>query len=224
MPLLLYVLEWLFNTTASFLFGVVFVPLVAFTVSPWLGAAVIVLLVAAIPIARRILPPGTWRREYGWCLLMPGVGLLMRRRLLREDRGAAALAWRLACCGGLAIGILSGMIWNLSVSRFTAEFQRAAHSDAEATRWMEGHFGRQPLEVLRANRLYRELPTEQRQRMDEAWQGEQERWWRRRFQADPAIMHIDLARSTYGYDRLVPRDKAAFDRAWNQLYPPAGNR
>ena len=43
MLVLLYVLGWLCNITATFLFGIVLVPLGAFAASPWLGAIITIL-------------------------------------------------------------------------------------------------------------------------------------------------------------------------------------
>ncbi len=216
-PDLLAVIRKVLDIVLTTNFGILFVPLFALMVSPFIGLVVIAGLAASIPIAKRCVTPGSWRREHGWSLLVPGVGLWMRRRLARENPAAAALSLRLAVVGGVAMLILSTALNASSFTRQDEKLRRAMQTDESAAAYMRGPAGRYPLERLHPSTLTQGLTPEEQQRFRRAWRNAERERWRKQIQSRAGSLPLGPAQSMLGYESLTPSQQAEFDAAWREL-------
>lgn len=226
MDITLILLQKAINAILSALFGILFVPLSAVLFFPAFGLLVVAVLAAAIPLAKRRIGAENWRRPFGWSLLMPGVGLWLWRRLLREDPAAAATSLRLALIGGAAMLLLSVGVNTAGLTRVALALGRAMESDQAAVEYMRGAPGRASLEKLRAMPVYQKMSGEQRSRFERAWRTAQRERWRTQIQSRAQHLPLESTRALLKYDQLAPSQQAEFDAAWRSLgaRPPGTDR
>lgn len=207
----------MFDVVLTTLFGIAFVPLSALLFFPAFGLLVVGVLAAAIPLAKRRIGAENWRPVYGWSLLMPGVGLWLRRGLLREDPAAAATSLRLATIGGLSMLLLSIGINAAGQFRSAYELGRAMQNDQAAVAFMRIRLDTASLEKLRAMPGYQKMTDEQRSGFERAWRMAQRERWRKRIQGRAQHLPLGPTRALLEYDQLAPSQQAEFDAAWRSL-------